>query len=85
MHELLVDVDAWSLWSPHVATVSSDRGRIDSGWGGGCTVRFTAGLGGPAAAVLERLVAPFSERGQRRRMARLVKLAELVEGRARTS
>lgn len=131
MHELLVDVDAWSLWSPHVASVSSDRNRVESGWVGesrafftptattmvvdevrptggyrwhstvgpwrldydnlvvatpsGCTVQLTAELGGPAAAVLERLVARFSALGQRRRIARLIKLAELVEGNARRS
>jgi len=130
VHELLVDVDAWSLWSPHVASVSSDRDRVEAGWVGetralfapttttmvvdevrpeggyrwhstvgpwrldydnlvlatpqGCTVRFTAELAGPAATVLERLVAPFSALGQRRRIARLIKLAELVEGKART-
>ncbi len=131
VHELLVDVKAWSLWSPHVASVSSDRDRVEPGWVGetraffaptvttmivdevrpdggyrwhstagpwrldydnlvlatstGCTIRFTAELRGPAAAVLERLVAPLSELGQRRRIARLVKLAEIVEGGARGS
>lgn len=131
VHELLVDVDAWSLWSPHVAFVSSDQNRVEAGWvgetraffapspttmivdevrpdggyrwystvgpwrldydnliiptTGGCAVRFTAELRGPAASVLERLVAPFSALGQRRRIARLIKLAELVETKGGTS
>lgn len=129
VHELLVDVEAWDLWSPHVASVSADEDRVHSGWVGetraffaptattmivdevrqdggyrwsttvgpwrldydnavvamvdGCKVRFTAELRGPASAVLERLVAPLSALGQRRRIARLIKLAELVDGKAR--
>lgn len=126
LHELLVDVDAWSLWSPHVASLDAPSGRVVPGWigqpraffapiaiamevdevtegrgytwhstlgpwrldyanqvepavTGGSMVRFTAELSGPGAAVLERLVAPFSARGQRRRMERLSRLAELVE------
>lgn len=43
----------------------------------GSTLRFTAQLSGPANAVVERLVAPLSALGQRRRMARLARLAEL--------
>lgn len=126
IHELLVDVDAWSLWSPHVASVVAENRRISPGWigatraffspgptsmvvddvrpdggfawhstilrwrldydnkvapaNGGSTIRFTARLSGPASAVIERLVGPLSTRGQRRRMARLALLAELVEG-----
>ncbi len=125
VHELLIDVDAWRLWSPHVASVTSAERRIGPGWvgqtraffaptstsmtvsdvrpdggyrwhstvgpwrleyenlvveaPGGSTLRFTARLTGPGAALLERLVAPLSALGQRRRMARLVELAELVE------
>lgn len=127
VHGLLVDVDAWSLWSPHVASVSSDLDRVEPGWVGetraffaptattmvvdevrpdggyrwhstvgpwrldydnsvaatpsGCTVRFSAELRGPVGTVLERLVAPLSALGQRRRIARLIRLAEYVEGR----
>ena len=125
IHELLVDVDAWSVWSPHVASVTTETRRVTPGWScttraffspgstsmtvdsvrpdggyswsstlgpwrldydnivlpadGGSTLRFTARLGGPAAGVIERLVAPLSALGQRRRMARLARLAELVE------
>jgi hypothetical protein len=46
---------------------------------GGSTLRFTATLHGPAAQAIERVVAPLSAFGQRRRMARLARLAELVE------
>lgn len=131
IHELLVDVDSWSLWSPHVAQVSAERDRVDSNWIGetraffapssttmvvqevrpdggyrwsttvgpwrldydnailgaadGCIVRFTAELRGPAATILERLVAPISARGQRRRIARLIQLAELLDRGPRSS
>jgi hypothetical protein len=125
VHELLVDVDAWATWSPHVASVSAPDRRIEPGWrgdvraffsptattmvvdevrphggytwhsevgrwrldyddavepdGGGSRLVFTAQLSGPAADRLERLVGPLSAFGQRRRMARLARLAELVE------
>ncbi len=129
VHELLVDVDSWELWSPHVRRVDAPTRRIGDGWAGGTraffapvatpmvvdevrvdggyawhatlgpwrldydnavrpdgegsTIRFEARLGGPLAERLERLVAPLSARGQRRRMRRLAHLAELVDGRAR--
>ena len=125
IHDLLVDVDAWSIWSPHVASVECSERRVRSGWSGvtraffspgatsmivdevrldggytwhstlgpwrldyenavvvargGSTLRFAADLHGPAARVIERLVAPLSALGQRRRMVRLARLAELVE------
>ena len=126
IHELLVDVDAWSVWSPHVASVDAETRRVSAGWvgatraffapgatsmivddvrpdggytwhstlgpwrldydnhvaaagGGGSTLRFTARLSGPAGAALERLVLPLSALGQRRRMTRLARLAELLE------
>lgn len=127
VHDLLVDVDAWPVWSPHVASVDAATRRIDRGWSGatraffspvstpmtvddvrpdggytwhstvgpwrldydngvapapnGSTLRFTADLTGPAAGLIERVVAPLSAYGQRRRMTRLVKLAEVVERR----
>ena len=28
IHELLVDVDAWTVWSPHVASVDADAARL---------------------------------------------------------
>lgn len=128
VHELLVDVDAWQLWSPHVASVDATSRRVAEGWSGqtraffaprstpmtvddvipdggyrwyssvgpwrlsydnrvepdngGSVVRFTARLEGPAARLLERIVAPVSALGQRRRIARLIALAELLDRRA---
>lgn len=125
VHELLVDVDAWSVWSPHVVSVESPTKRVAPGWVGetraffsplatpmvvdrvrpdggyswhstlgpwrldydnevvptadGCALRFSASLRGPAATIVERLVARLSARGQRRRMNRLGRLAEVVE------
>lgn len=130
VHELLVDVRSWSVWSPHVASVESETDLVTEGWSGGTraffaptptpmvvddirpdggyrwhstlgpwrldyenfvvpaergsTLRFAARLTGPAAPVIERVVAPLSAYGQRRRMHRLARLAELVE-RGRTS
>ena len=130
VHELLVDVDAWEVWSPHVARVDTTERRIAPGWTGGTraffapfatpmvvdevrdgggytwhstlgpwrldydnavdvvegdgpasTIRFSAGLTGPAADLVERVVAPVSAFGQRRRMLRLAHLAELLERR----
>jgi len=126
VHELLVDVDAWSLWSPHVAELDAPSRRVTAGWvgrpraffapmavamvvdavhddggydwhstlgpwtlsyrnrvspdpGAGSTIEFSAVLTGPAGSVIERIVAPLSARGQRRRMQRLADLAELAE------
>lgn len=64
-----------------------ERGRLDYdnavlSDGPGSMLRFTARLSGPAAEHLERVVAPLSALGQRRRMARLARLAELFERRA---
>jgi hypothetical protein len=125
VHELLVDVDAWSLWSPHVASVEATQRRITPGWTGatraffapratpmtvdevrpeggyrwharvgpwrldyenrveaapmGSRLRFTARLSGPGSGLIERIVGPLSAYGQRRRMDRLARLAEIVE------
>ena len=49
---------------------------IDARGADACTVTMTAQLTGPAGAVVEQLVAPLSAYGQRRRLARLVALAE---------
>ena len=129
VHELLVDVDAWSVWSPHVASVEASQRRITPGWTGavraffapratwmtvdevrpeggygwharvgpwrldyenrveaaprGSRLRFTARLSGPGSGLVERVVGPLSAYGQRRRMDRLARLAELVERTAR--
>lgn len=34
VHELLVDVDAWSTWSPHVASLDAPSTRVEPGWVG---------------------------------------------------
>ena len=126
VHDLLVDVHSWSVWSPHVASVAADSDHVEDGWsgetraffapvstamvvdevrpgggytwhstlgpwrleydngvvrsdGGGSVLRFTARLSGPLSSIIERVVAPVSAYGQRRRMTRLARLAELVE------
>ncbi len=126
VHRLLVDVEAWAVWSPHVASVDPPTGDVEPGWEGatraffspaptemivddvvadggytwhctvgpwtlryrnqvapgvtsGSTITFEAELEGPAAAAIERVVAPLSALGQRRRMHRLARLAELIE------
>ncbi len=126
IHRLLVEVEAWSVWSPHVASVDPPTGEVTDGWegatraffsptatemvvdevvpdggytwhctvgpwtlryrnrveagvNGGSTIAFDADLDGPGAAVLERVVAPLSAYGQRRRMHRLARAAELIE------
>lgn len=128
VHQLLLDVDAWALWAPHIAAVRTERRRIEPGWVGevravfaprasamvvdrvyeaggydwhsvagpwrldysnrvsghpvGSRISFSARITGPGAALLERVAAPLSALGQRRRIARLARLAELVERRA---
>lgn len=128
VHDLITDVAAWEVWSPHVASVTVLRGdtdRVHEGWvgrvrpwfgpatamevtaaepGSGITWRsraagyelryrdgvdalgddvsrivFEAELEGPGAAVLERLIAPLSALGQRRRMRRLAAMARVVD------
>ena len=125
VHRLLVDVDSWAVWSPHVAHVEAAERRIGVGWSGrtraffspaatsmtvddvredggyrwhatagpwrldydnavvpdgaGSRIRFSASLTGPAGGLLERVVGPVSALGQRRRMRRLARLAELLE------
>lgn len=127
VHALLTDVDAWVVWSPHVASVEAPSRTIHPGWdgrtraffspvatpmtvdevrpgggyawhatvgpwrldydnavlpeGSGSVLRFTARLSGPAAGHVERVVAPLSALGQRRRIARMARLAELLERR----
>ena len=34
VHDLLTDVDAWRLWSPHVVEVTPAGGRVEDGWQG---------------------------------------------------
>ncbi|MEM9202846.1 MAG: SRPBCC family protein [Actinomycetota bacterium] len=34
VHELLVDTDAWSTWSPHVAGLDAPSTRVEPGWVG---------------------------------------------------
>lgn len=131
VHDLITDVSAWSVWSPHVASVETMRGdtsRVHEGWTGrvrpwfgppttmsvtraapgegihwrtrafGYELHYRDGveavapgrtkvvleaeLDGPGAHVLERVVAPLSALGQRRRIRRLGALAELMTARA---
>lgn len=55
-----------------------DTNRVEPAPTGGSLVRFAAKLSGPASGVLERIIGPLSARGQRRRIERLVHLAELI-------
>ena len=43
IHELLVNVDAWSLWSPHVASVESPTRTVEAGWRGSTRAFFSPG------------------------------------------
>lgn len=52
--------------------------RVERAAGAGATIEFTATVTGPAAGLVSALARPFSLLGQRRRMARLAALAELV-------
>ena len=126
VHEVLTDVGAWALWSPHVASVRPSSGSVHAGWvgrvrpwfgprttmevttvtpgagmrwrtaalghelsyaqlvsadGDGSRVVFTATVTGPLGAVVQRLAAPLSALGQRRRLARLAALAEWLHAR----
>lgn len=126
VHEVLTDVGAWALWSPHVASVRPSSGSVHAGWvgrvrpwfgptttmevtevtpgagmrwrtaalghelsyaqlvtpeGDGASVVFTAAVTGPLGAVVQRLAAPLSALGQRRRLARLATLAEWLHAR----
>lgn len=129
VHDLLVDIAAWSLWSPHVASATPGAGRVlagdvvrtraffspvvtpmhvdwvdpgrGMGWHAtgaghrlvyenrvepaaeGARVTFTARIEGPAARLLTLLSRGPSALGQRRRIARLGRLAALVEHRGR--
>ncbi len=121
VHDLLTDVGAWALWSPHVASVAPAGGHVEAGWrlrvrpwfgpptvmevtevlpgagmrwrtrgaghlltyaqlvetdGEGSLVTFSASVTGPAGALVQRLAAPLSALGQRRRLARLAAAAE---------
>lgn len=34
VHELLTDIAAWRLWSPHIARVDGPEGPVAAGWSG---------------------------------------------------
>ena len=124
VHDLLTSVEAWRLWSPHVASVDPPHGRVEEGWRGrvrawfvpvptemivtlvvpdrgmewetpwlghtlrysqrieptpaGSRVDFEARVEGPLAGVITAVARPLSGLGQRRRLARLAALAELM-------
>lgn len=124
VHALLVDIEAWPVWSPHIASAEPSTGRVRTGsrvlvrpwfsptasemrvtweapgegmdWesfglghalryrqriepeGDGARVRFEARVEGRLGALLTRLARPLSAYGQRRRITRLARLAELM-------
>jgi len=41
VHDLLCDVEAWALWSPHIASVDPPGGRAVAGWSGGVRAWFS--------------------------------------------
>ena len=53
VHELLVDVDTWQLWSPHVVSVDPPGGRVTDGWTGRVRPFF-----GPATTMRVTTVRP---------------------------
>jgi hypothetical protein len=53
---------------------------VDPDSAGRCTVTMTAELSGPAGRSVEKVVAPLSAYGQRRRLERLGTLAEYLHG-----
>lgn len=126
VHEVLTDVGAWALWSPHIASVRPSSGAVHAGWvgrvrpwfgptttmevtevvpgagmrwrtralghelayaqlvsveGEGARVVFTAAVTGPLGPVVQRLAAPLSALGQRRRLVRLATLAQWLAAR----
>jgi hypothetical protein len=40
VHDLLVEVDAWRVWSPHVASIRSSEPQIRPGWTGATRAVF---------------------------------------------
>ncbi len=56
--------------------------RVEPLPGGGTRIAFSAQVDGPAAGVVAALAAPFSRLGMRRRIARLARLALLVQRQA---
>lgn len=53
VHDLLTDVDAWQLWSPHVVSVDPPGGRVVDGWTGRVRPFF-----GPATTMRVTQVTP---------------------------
>lgn len=41
VHDLLCDVDAWPVWSPHVASVTAPARRVTAGWSGSTRAFFS--------------------------------------------
>lgn len=59
--------------------------RVTPAAGGGTDVHFVARLDGPAAGLLTALTRPFSTLGMRRRIARLGRVARVVDERGRSA
>jgi hypothetical protein len=53
VHDLLVDVGSWQLWSPHVVSVDPPGGRVGDGWTGRVRPFF-----GPATTMRVTAVRP---------------------------
>jgi len=41
VHDLLTDVQAWALWSPHIASVVPSAGHVGVGWTGAVRAWFS--------------------------------------------
>ncbi len=43
LHRLLVEVDSWPIWSPHVASVEAESTVVHAGWRGNTRAFFSPG------------------------------------------
>ncbi len=83
MHVETVTPDAGMTWStPGLGHVLRYRQDVRPLSASACEVTFGATVDGPAGPLAPRVSAPLSALGQRRRLARLAALAELVAARS---
>ena len=83
MHVETVTPGAGMTWStPGPGYVLRYRQEVTPVSQSACEVQFRATVDGPAGALATRVAAPLSALGQRRRLARLAALAELVAARS---